>query len=154
MNTEIIAIILSCISIVAALYLVFRLLRLQQTVTTITTGVKDKNLEELIAHYSKVLEKTDTDFQRVIQDFINLREENRRYYRKTGLVRFSAFKDTGSDQSFALAMLDENNNGFVISSLYGRDISRSYAKQILAGKSENYRLTEEEEQALSQAIKQ
>lgn len=67
-----------------------------------------------------------------------------------GIVRFNAFEDTGSDLSFAIALLDANHNGIVISSIFGRSESRTYAKPITSGQSP-YFLTEEEKQALSKA---
>ena len=69
---------------------------------------------------------------------------------RTGIVRFNAFPDTGSDLSFAIAMLDARDNGFVISSLYGRNESRIYAKPIRNGTS-TYTLSDEEQKALAQA---
>lgn len=70
------------------------------------------------------------------------------HVQRTGIVRFNAFPDTGSDLSFAIALLDAHHNGFVISSLYGRNESRIYAKPIKAGAS-TYALSEEEKKALA-----
>jgi hypothetical protein len=67
-----------------------------------------------------------------------------------GLVRFRAFQDTGGDQSFALALTDGEGNGTVISALFGRGVTRIYAKPIQAWLSEKP-LGEEEEQALAEA---
>jgi hypothetical protein len=64
-----------------------------------------------------------------------------------GIVRFNAFSDSGSDLSFAIAVLDGNGNGFVLSSIYGRDESRVYAKPVLRSKSE-YFLTQEKKKLL------
>jgi len=72
--------------------------------------------------------------------------------RRVGLVRYNPFSGTGvgGDQSFVLALLNENNDGVVISSLYGREMSRVYAKLIKNGKS-TYQLTAEETQAIAEA---
>jgi hypothetical protein len=67
-----------------------------------------------------------------------------------GLVRFRAFQDTGGDQSFALALVDGEGSGVVISTLYGRGATRVYAKPIEGWLSPKP-LGEEEEQALAQA---
>ncbi|MEN6372028.1 MAG: DUF4446 family protein [Armatimonadota bacterium] len=67
-----------------------------------------------------------------------------------GLVRFDAFPDVGGGQSFALALLDQNKNGVVISSLYGRTDSRIYAKEIIGGRS-SHTLSDEEIDAVRQA---
>jgi len=71
---------------------------------------------------------------------------------KIGLVRYNPFSDAGGDQSFALALLNEQKNGVVISSLYGREMNRVYAKKIEKGESAKHQLTDEERQAISEAV--
>ena len=66
---------------------------------------------------------------------------------KIGLVRYNAFKDVGSDLSFAIAMLDRNDNGVILNGLYGSESSNIYAKPIKNGISK-YQLSEEEKTAL------
>ena len=68
-----------------------------------------------------------------------------------GLIRFNPFQETGGDQSFALALLDRNGDGVVVSSLHGRTSTRFYAKPIRAGAS-HLSLSEEEIQAIQQAM--
>lgn len=70
--------------------------------------------------------------------------------RGVGVIRFNAFQDTGSDLSFAVAYLDAHKNGVVISSIYGREESRTYAKPLVAGLSQ-YQLSTEEEEAIQRA---
>lgn len=70
--------------------------------------------------------------------------------RGVGVVRFNAFQDTGSDLSFAVALLDAGENGLVISSIYGREESRTYAKPVRDGKSP-YQLSGEEQEAIRRA---
>ena len=70
---------------------------------------------------------------------------------RVGVVRFRAFQDMGSDLSYAVALLDSHNNGVVLSSIFGREDSRSYVKPIEEGHS-TYTLTQEEEQALQKAM--
>lgn len=94
--------------------------------------VKNENLE--LREYCK---KMDNQIANCIQ--------------KIGLIRYNAFKDTGSDLSFALAILNEENTGIVLNGIYGRDMSNIYAKAIEKGKSQNI-LSDEEKQAISKAI--
>ncbi len=68
-----------------------------------------------------------------------------------GLVRFNPFDDTGSDQSFALALLDEARDGVVISSLHGRSNTRLFAKPVTAGESA-HALSDEEIHAIRIAV--
>ncbi len=70
---------------------------------------------------------------------------------KVGIVRFNPFQESGGDQSFSVAVLDASNNGFVITSLYGREANRVYAKPVSKGVS-SYSLSKEEQEAISKAI--
>lgn len=70
--------------------------------------------------------------------------------RGIGVVRFNAFQDTGSDLSFSVAFLDAQKNGLVLSSIYGRDESRTYAKPVKDGQSQ-YQLSSEEKEAIQRA---
>ncbi|MGB9886092.1 MAG: DUF4446 family protein [Moorellales bacterium] len=80
-----------------------------------------------------------------------LEEAQRDHLQRLGLVRFRAFPEVGADLSFSLALLDGRNNGVVLTSLFGREENRFYAKPIQNGTSP-YRLAPEEEQALNQAL--
>jgi hypothetical protein len=71
--------------------------------------------------------------------------------RTAKVVRYRAFDDLGSDLSFSAAWLDGEGNGVIISSIYGRDESRMYAKPIQRGQS-SYPLSEEEKRVLQEAL--
>jgi hypothetical protein len=64
-----------------------------------------------------------------------------------GLVRYNPFEDTGGDQSFSLALLNDAGDGIVISSLFARERTRVYAKPVTDRRS-TYHLSDEEEQAI------
>jgi hypothetical protein len=70
---------------------------------------------------------------------------------RIGLVRFNAFDDVGGEQSFALVLLDANGNGIAVSSIYGRQDSRLYAKAITNADGERP-LSDEERLALANAL--
>lgn len=72
-------------------------------------------------------------------------------FQKIGFMRFNPFENTGGDQSFSIALLDYENNGFVILSLYGREGTRVYAKAIDHGVSK-HPLSHEEEEVLHRAM--
>lgn len=69
---------------------------------------------------------------------------------RVGVVRFNPFRDTGGDQSFAVALLDELGNGVVLSGLHNRSDTRVFAKPVRDGTS-TYTLSREEQQAIAQA---
>lgn len=79
-------------------------------------------------------------------------EEGKLHIQKVGLIRFNPFKETGGDQSFILALLDNNDNGVVLSGLYSRSGMRWYAKRIKNGKGMEHSLSDEEKEAIRQAI--
>jgi hypothetical protein len=78
-------------------------------------------------------------------------QRTRRSLQHIGLVRFNPFEDTGSDQSFAIALLDDQRDGIVLSSLHGRTNTRLFAKPVADGASV-HNLSDEETQAIRIAV--
>ena len=70
---------------------------------------------------------------------------------KIGFIKYNAFENIGNDLSFALTLLDGNNNGICISSIYGRSESRIFIKPIVKGKS-LVSLSQEELESLNEAL--
>lgn len=75
----------------------------------------------------------------------------KRCVQKVGVVRYSAVSDVGSDLSFTIALLNEEDNGVVMNGIYTRDGSYTYAKPIAAGKSK-HTLSDEEKEAIRISI--
>lgn len=116
-----------------------------------TRGVDNKNLEEVIDTY---FEKVDLSKEKVdnLELSVNkLNEELKMCIQKTAIKRYKAFDDIGSDLSFSIALLDEYNNGIILTSIYTRDDSVVYAKPIDRGIS-RYDLSGEEEEVLNIAV--
>ena len=80
-----------------------------------------------------------------------IEQRSRRSLQHIGLVRFNPYEDTGSDQSFAIALLDDQRDGVVLSSLHSRANTRLYAKPVADGSS-SHNLSEEETQAIRVAV--
>jgi hypothetical protein len=80
-----------------------------------------------------------------------LEERSRGSLQHIGMVRFNPFEDTGSDQSFAIALLDDRRDGIVLSSLHGRANTRLFAKPVEGGESK-HTLSTEEAQAIRIAV--
>ena len=113
--------------------------------------VKEKNIEEDLENYMyrvERVEKQNAEIKNVI-DAIDTNMDS--CIQKIGIVRYNAFKDTGSDLSFALAILDAKNNGVVLNGIYSREMSNIYAKPVENGKSK-YTISEEEQEAIQKAI--
>ena len=113
--------------------------------------VDGKNIEEDLENYMYRVERVEK--QNVeIKNLIEITNKNMaNCVQKIGIVRYNAFKDTGSDLSFALAMLDENNSGIVLNGIYSREMSNIYAKPVENGKSK-YTISEEEMEAIQKAV--
>ena len=94
-------------------------------------------LEEMTRNLSRYYKELDINLQKCIQ--------------KIGIVRYNAYKDTGSDLSFTLALLNEENSGVVLNGIYSREMSNIYAKPIERGIS-RYTMTQEEKEAVRQAM--
>ena len=108
-----------------------------------------QNIDEILASFKELKE----EFQSLKGELDNFRKENIRKVDKIGIVRFNPFDSLGGNQSFSLAILDGNNCGAVITSLFSREGNRVYGKPILNGTSE-FQLTDEEKQAMEIAQKQ
>ena len=109
------------------------------------------NIEEMLKSYITRVEKVDERNSEVIEYYKSLDNNLGNAIQKIGLVTYNAFRDTGSDLSFALALLDRTNSGIVLNGIYARDCSNIYAKPIENGKSK-YILSNEEKEALEKAI--
>ena len=105
-----------------------------------------ENLKEVLVKFKDL----EGNFEKISKELEELKKESQFWVRKIGIIRFNPFKEVGGDQSFSIALLDANDSGVVISSLYSREENRIYGKPIKNGKSE-YQLSEEENQAIEKA---
>lgn len=72
-------------------------------------------------------------------------------FHKLGIVKYDAFKEMGGNLSFALCLLDDNNTGFILNTMHGRESSYTYVKEIIKGEAYST-LGEEEKEALEKAL--
>lgn len=111
----------------------------------------EKDFEKVLTSQVKKTEKLEDNLKEVLKKILELEARSKRSFQKIGTVRFNPFKEVGGNQSFSIALLDLNNNGFVITSHYSRESNRVYTKEIKNGKSD-YSLSEEEKKAVQKAI--
>lgn len=112
---------------------------------------KGNDINEMLQKYVKDVEEIKKENNEIEQYCRKLDEDSKQNLKKIGMVRYNAYKDTGSDLSFALAILNDNNTGIVLNGIYGRDTSNIYAKPITEGTSK-YALSKEEKEALEKAM--
>ncbi len=119
--------------------------------TLINKMGKSGNIEDLLFEVMEKVKLIEEENKEIKHNCSNLNKEISTCIKKVGIVRYSAFKDMGSDLSFALALLDEFNNGVILNGIYSVENSNIYAKPIENGSSK-YTLSEEEEKALDIAM--
>jgi len=127
-----------------------KLSRMNRRYQKMMQGTGGSNLESMLLTHLEEVRNAVRQVDKLTVDCLRLDKNLRLCVQRVGIVRFSAFEDTGSDLSFAVALLDSNNNGVIVSSIFARNDSRTYAKPVMAGQS-SYFLTDEEKQALIRA---
>ena len=105
------------------------------------------NLDEMLRDYLRDVKEIKKDNSEIKAYYTKLDNDIAACIQKVGIVRYNAFRDVGSDLSFAIALLDGNDTGIVLNGLYGSESSNIYAKPIKGGVS-TYQLSEEEKYAL------
>jgi hypothetical protein len=144
--------ILSIILLIAFIITIFRISNINKKYKEFMKKLGNgKNLEEDLENYMyrvDRVEKQNAEINTLIQ---NIDKDLENCVQKVGIVRYSAFQDTGSDLSFTLALLDEKNTGVVLNGIYSREMSNIYAKPVQNGKS-SYTLSEEEQKAIKKAM--
>ncbi|PYG89002.1 uncharacterized protein DUF4446 [Ruminiclostridium sufflavum DSM 19573] len=115
-------------------------------------GLSDRNIEELLDTCLNNVNSVSMKNRDIELKINNIERNLMQCVQKVGIIRFNAFDNVGSDLSFAIALLDTNDTGVVISGIYARDSSSTYAKPIMSGKSK-YSLSAEEIQAIDIAKK-
>ena len=113
-------------------------------------GKKAKDLEGTINTLEDEIAKLNKAKEEIEKNITSINSKLKKSIRGLETIRFNPFPDQGSNQSFAIGMLNEEGNGLVISSLYSRERMSIFAKPIKNGKSE-YELTAEEKEALQKA---
>ena len=116
--------------------------RLKSSYNVFMRGQDGKTLEE---SFSARFDELD--------ELSNIARALRSSYQKVGIVKYDAFGEMGGKLSFALTMLDNNNNGWILNSMHSRDGCYTYIKEIVRGES-YIELSEEEAESLDQAVYQ
>lgn len=136
--------------LVAIVALARRVRRIGDRLDGMTRGSEGRSLEAILdAHLDKVF-KVGRGLEDVATRTARLEAAQRKSFSRVGLVRYNPFEETGGNQSFALALLDTNGDGWVLSSLHARSGTRVYAKAVANGRSDAA-LSDEESAAIKQA---
>jgi predicted signal transduction protein with EAL and GGDEF domain len=137
--------------LVLVLVLFRRVSAAEQRFAGVTRGESGRSLEEVLSAHLDRVEAMGREVDELTARTAITEAAQRRSFQRIGLVRFNPFEDTGGNQSFALALLDQSGDGFVVSSLHARAGTRVYGKAISKGTSES-NLSAEESEALRLAL--
>ncbi len=127
--------------------------RLQKSYATFMKGKNGKNLEKSIFKKFAELEEIADLVKSNEEKIQNIYKKMESHYQKVGIVKYDAFHEMGGNLSFALTMLDENDNGWIFNAMHSREGCYTYIKEVVKGES-YIELSEEERQCLEKAIYQ
>lgn len=124
--------------------------KLKKRYENLARNNEGKNIEEIIHQYYEKIDSMDIRINK--QDIQISKVENKLIHciQKVGIVKFNAFDDIGGELSFTLAVLDEQNNGIIITNIYSRSNNVTYGKTVKKGRA-TVALSAEELQALDRA---
>ena len=142
--------VLLIISIVLSIVAIAKSSSMKKKYNMMMEGSEGKSIEQIKAYTDdvKLLKETYTDNTDAIKDIY---EKMQYTFHKIGIVKYDAFHEMGGKLSFALCMLDSNNNGYLLNVMHSNNGCFAYIKEIINGKS-FIELGGEEEKALNQAV--
>lgn len=111
-----------------------------------------ENLEQLILYLQNHVNELNANVNTLKLDINDISRQVDFAIQKVGFIKYNAFDDMGSELSYSIAFLDKLENGFVLTSIYGRNHNVNYAKDIKDGIS-NRNLSAEEIIAVDRALK-
>ena len=115
------------------------------------TGAEGSNLEKLVIQKFERLEQIEIEETKIEKQIKKIEKSFVHTYQKMGIVKYDAFKELGGQLSFALALLDKEDNGFLLNAMHStREGCYTYVKEIIHGEA-SVVLSEEEKEALEKA---
>lgn len=126
--------------------------RLNKKYNTFMTGAEGSSLEKIVLQKFERLEQIEIEEIKIQNSIAKIENTLLGTYQKIGIVKYDAFKELGGQLSFALALLDKENNGFLLNAMHStREGCYTYVKEIIHGEA-SVILSEEEKEALDKAI--
>ena len=139
-------------SLVIAIIAIAKYSTLRKKYKKFMGGNEAKALESHIMNLISINEANSEKIEENKEEIEELFRRQRFNFQKIGMIKYDAFQEMGGNLSFALTLLDENNNGFIINSVHNIHSSYCYAKEVKAGKC-SINLSDEETTALERALK-
>ncbi|CAM3076067.1 DUF4446 domain-containing protein [Paenibacillus sediminis] len=130
-----------------------KLRKMRRKYELMMSGSGVENLESYLIDLKLQLDRIEEGQEAQQKQIRALQEKARKMKAKVGMKRYNAFAEHGSELSFSLAILNEQQDGVVITSIYNRDGSLMYSKQIKGGES-MFSLSPEEKEAITLALQE
>lgn len=130
MDTQILLLILSALAFIWLIVLTALVAQEKQFLKQISKGASKKDFPSILRQLNTSIKLASHKLEDVTNKVVAIESASKLHFQKIGFIRFNPFSDTGGDQSFALCLLDDNNNGIVITSLHSRNTTRLYAKEV------------------------
>lgn len=155
LKTDIYLIISAILNIIFLIFLIISFIEIKNTKKEYKLFMKKlgkgNNIEEMLNKHLDKVEFVQKQNEEILDYCRKIDTNFAKTISKVGIVRYSAFRDTGSDLSFTLALLNKHNDGVVLNGIYSREMSNIYAKPIKNAES-TYTLSNEEKEAIKQAL--
>ena len=143
--------VLTLILLIVVIVCIFKIKRLYRSYDYFMRGKDAESLEDFIIGISEEVHRLQNEDRGAKDTIRSINRNLRASYQKFGLVRYNAFKGMGGNLSFAMAMLDYTNSGFVLNSVHSREGCYLYLKRIDMGQTDGP-LGNEEKEAVEQAL--
>ena len=125
--------------------------RLKRTYSSFMKGKDGKTLEERVMEIFGKIEEARKESDNIREEIRNIEKKIKKHYQKVGIVRYNAFEGMEGNLSFALTVLDENDNGWLFDSMNTERENHNFIKEIIKGES-YIELTDEEKESLEREI--
>lgn len=155
-NTQIIIL----ISVIGLLFLwvaflTYRQKKMYKRANELFDTSKNGDIYQVLKKYLEETKEVENYAKKLEIEMAKISKKMQKSIQRIGFIRYNPFgkNDTGGNQSFSIALLDNDNSGFVITSMHAREGTRVYAKSVSDGKSTNT-LSDEEVEAIKKATKE
>jgi hypothetical protein len=155
-QAEIVVIVNLLISLILAVCLIVlsvKLSSMRKRHHQLLNGDSNVNVEQLLLSIQGKLNQQQAEIKASNSHITNIHEALTKMKSKAGIHRYNAFGEGGNDLSFSLAILDELQNGILLTGIHSREQTYIYAKPIQKGNS-TYALSPEEKKAISLTVEQ
>ncbi|MCR5608855.1 MAG: DUF4446 family protein [Lachnospiraceae bacterium] len=137
--------------LIIIIVLIINQVKLNKRYKMFMSDADGKSLDELLSKKIERIDSFNDDMKDITRKIYNIQNKQLTSIQKVGLVKYNAFSEMGGNVSFALALLSEEDDGFVMNSVYSREGCYTYIKEIVKGDS-NITLSDEEKTAVQKAM--